>query len=224
MWLRQCGDKVKVQRVKNPHSAISASTEDVIMIHRDAVCHSSLRKTQNTRLMSKCTLTSKVTKHTTEWTATWHTRRNHGQRSEKNLNPGSKEKPKNPRFFSEELPVQPSSEHCFLSSVTFSTTGRQAAPHPVLLHRYITCPSSQERKTKSFSPPPFQRDLYKWQKMVKMDCGDKGMSSMQNCLPTYCEAVCILSKSERQSLEKKKERKEEAFHLRESMERFLSWF
>lgn len=46
--LRQRGDKVKVQRVKNPHGAISAATEDVVVIHRDAVCHSGLKRTQHT--------------------------------------------------------------------------------------------------------------------------------------------------------------------------------
>lgn len=51
-----------------------------------------------------------------------------------------------------------------------------------------------------------------------MDCGDKEMSSTQNFFPTYCEAVCILSESERQILERKgKERKEEAVHWSESV-------
>lgn len=53
-----------------------------------------------------------------------------------------------------------------------------------------------------------------------MECGEKGMSSMQKVFSTYCEAVCILSESERQILERKgKERKKEAFHLSESMDR-----
>lgn len=140
-----------------------------------------------------------------------------------NLNPRSKENPKNPHFFSEELPLQPCSEHCFLSSVTFTTAGRQSSNSPcttALIH-YL---SKKSRKKNKINSPPFQWDLYKWQKMVKMDRGDKGMSSMQNCSPTYCEAVCILSKSERQSLEKKKERKEEAFHFRESMQRLCLGF
>lgn len=52
-----------------------------------------------------------------------------------------------------------------------------------------------------------------------MKCGEKGMSSMQKVFSTYCEAVCILSKSERQILERKgKERKEEEFHLSESVD------
>lgn len=124
--------------------------------------------------------------------------------------PGVRKIPKNPRFSSEELPLQPCSEHCFLSSVTFTTAGRQSSNSPcttALIH-YL---SKKSRKKNKINSPPFQWDLYKWQKMVKMDRGDKGMSSMQNCSPTYCEAVCILSKSERQSLEKKKERKERHF-------------
>lgn len=45
---------------------------------------------------------------------------------------------------------------------------------------------------------------------------------MQKVFSTYCEAVCILSESERQILERKgKERKEEAFHLSESMDRLF---
>lgn len=48
------------------------------------------------------------------------------------------------------------------------------------------------------------------------------MSSMQKVFSTYCEAVCILSESERQILERKgKERKEEAFHLSESVDRLF---
>lgn len=55
-----------------------------------------------------------------------------------------------------------------------------------------------------------------------MEYGEKGMSSMQNVFSTYCEAVCILSESERQILERKgKERKEEAFHLSESVDRLF---
>lgn len=55
-----------------------------------------------------------------------------------------------------------------------------------------------------------------------MEYGEKGMSSMQKVFSTYCEAVCILSESERQILERKgKERKEEAFHLSESVDRLF---
>lgn len=59
---------MKVQRVKNPHSAISAATEDVIMIHGDAVCHSGLKRTEY-KACEQCTFTEKLTKHTTERTA-----------------------------------------------------------------------------------------------------------------------------------------------------------
>lgn len=68
-----------------------------------------------------------------------------------------------------------------------------------------------------FLPPPtgICKNGKKW---YKMDCGDKEMSTTQNFFPTYCEAVCILSESERQILERKgKERKEEAFHWSESV-------
>lgn len=104
--LRQCGDKVKVQRVKNPHSAVSAATEDVVMIHRDAVCHSGLRRTQHTRRW--ISMGSHFKGHPT------HDRENSKLtdkgvmvgRAEVKSSPGSKEKPKNPFFLSEEFPGQ----------------------------------------------------------------------------------------------------------------------
>lgn len=130
--------------------------------------------------------------------------RNHGQRSEVNSSPlGLRKRLKIHISFLRSFHLSRILNIVFCSFVIFSSTIRQAAPLPVLVHQYITCPRGQEKKKKKKCSPPFQWDLYKWQKMVKMDCDDTGMSSMQNCFPTYCEAVCILSESERQSLEKK---------------------
>lgn len=108
MWLRQRGDKVKVQRVKNPHGAISAATEDVVMIHRDAVCHSGLRRTQHTRRGISNVLSLQRSLDTQQGEQQIDRQRSHGQksRSEVKSSPGNKEKPKNPTFLSEELPNQ----------------------------------------------------------------------------------------------------------------------
>lgn len=93
VWLRQCGDKVKVQRVKNPHGAISAATEDVVMIHRDAVGHSGLRRTEHTRRQISNVLSLQRSPDTQQEEQQIDRQRSHDQRSRSEMksSPGSKD-------------------------------------------------------------------------------------------------------------------------------------
>lgn len=81
VWLWQSGDKVKVQRVKNPHGAVSAATEDVVMIHRDAVCHSGLRRTQRMRGQMRNVLSHQRSPNTRQREQQIDRQRTHGQKS-----------------------------------------------------------------------------------------------------------------------------------------------
>lgn len=74
VWLGQSSDKVKVQRVKNPHSAVSTATEDVVVIHRDAVCHSGLRRTQHMRQQMRNVFSRQRSPDTTGRTTNWQTK------------------------------------------------------------------------------------------------------------------------------------------------------